>query len=84
MRGPMIAVVGDINPARSFDPVLKDPTKAKQAAEEPGAELAKRGARLLVYGGPFLESDMVRRFVAAKPAEDRSVLMGNEFMDASK
>jgi hypothetical protein len=40
-----------------------------------GAELAQRGARLLVYGGPYLEADVVRGFVAAKPKDDRSIVM---------
>src|SRR5262249_15713871 len=37
--------------------------------------LAQRGARLLVYGGEFLEEHVVRGFVAGKPAKDRSILM---------
>ncbi len=54
---------------------MTDPAKAKKAAEQLGAELARRGARLLVYGGPFLETDVVSGFVAGKPANDRSILM---------
>src|SRR5713226_4542252 len=75
MTSPLIAVVGDITPGRVLDPPLQDPAKARKAAEELGAELAQRGARLLVYGGPFLEADVVRGFVAAKPAQDHSILM---------
>jgi hypothetical protein len=75
MPGPLIAVVGDTNPARTFSPALKDGTIAKKAAEELGAELARRGARLLVYGGPFVEADVVRGFVSANPAADHSILM---------
>jgi hypothetical protein len=75
MAGPLIAIVGDASPDRVFDPVMKKPAKARKAAEELGTELAQRGARLLVYGGPFLEADVVRGFVAGKPPEDRSVLM---------
>src|ERR1022692_4132731 len=75
MNGPLIAIVGDANPNRSFAPAMKDPAKARRAAEELGSELAQRGARLLVYGGPFLEADVVRGFVAGKPAEDHSILM---------
>jgi hypothetical protein len=60
MNSPLIAIVGDANPQRTFDPVMKDPAKAKKAAEELGTELAQRGARLLVYGGPFVEADVVR------------------------
>jgi hypothetical protein len=75
MAGPLIAIVGDVNPNRTFTPAMKDPTKAKKAARELGTELAQRGARLLVYGGPFLEADVVQGFVEGKPANDRSVLM---------
>ena len=75
MTGPLIAVVGDISSNRVYDPAMKDTAKAKMAAEQLGTELARRGARLLVYGGPFLESDVVRGFVGGKPAEDRSILM---------
>jgi hypothetical protein len=75
MTSPLIAIVGDITPERTFDPPMQDPAKAKQAAEVLGAELAQRGARLLVYGGAFLETDMVRGFVAGKPAHDHSILM---------
>ena len=75
MDSPLIAIVGDISPQRVFDPPLLDPTKAVKASEELGAELARRGARLLVYGGPFLETEVVRGFVAANPKQDHSILM---------
>lgn len=54
---------------------MQNAAQAKRAAEKLGAELARRGARLLVYGGPFLEADVVRGFVAGKPAKDRGILM---------
>jgi hypothetical protein len=57
MAGPLIAIVGDASPDRKFDPAMKSPVKAKKAAEELGTELARRGARLLVCGGPFLEAE---------------------------
>ncbi|MBV8103687.1 MAG: hypothetical protein JO223_03505 [Hyphomicrobiales bacterium] len=75
MVDSLIAIVGDASPGRTFDPPMRDPAKAKRAAEEIGEELARRGARLLVYGGPFLEADVVHGFVAGKPAKDRSILM---------
>jgi len=82
MAGPLIAIVGDISSTRNFDPQPRDSINAKKAAEQLGAELAKQGARLLVYGGPFLETDVVRGYVAAKPKDDNSILMwftvGNE------
>ena len=75
MAGPLIAIVGDANPNKVFTPAMRDPATARKAAEELGTELAQRGARLLVYGGPFLEADVVRGFVAGKPAKDHSILM---------
>lgn len=75
MQQPLIAIVGDISPTRQLVPPLADPAKARKAAEELGAELAKRNVRLLVYGGPFLEADVVRGYVGARPKADRSVLM---------
>ena len=75
MSSPLIAIVGDITLGRSLDPPLADAAKARKAAEELGAELARQGARLLVYGGPFLEADVVRGYCAGKPKEDHSILM---------
>jgi hypothetical protein len=74
MVGPLIAIVGDVNPTRTFDPVMGDPARAKKAAEELGTELAQRGARLLVYGGPYVEADVVRGFVAGKPSNDHVIV----------
>jgi hypothetical protein len=75
MSNPLIAIVGDVSPGRTFEPPMRDPAKAKKAAQELGTELARCGARLLVYGGPFLEAEVVRGFVAGKPAKDHSILM---------
>ena len=74
MSSPLIAIVGDANPKRQFDPPMKDPAKARKAAEDLGEELAKRGTHLLVYGGPFIEADVVRGFIRGNPTEDRSIL----------
>jgi hypothetical protein len=73
--GPLIAIVGDASSTRTFDPAMKAPQTARKAAEELGAELARRGARLLVYGGPYIEADVVRGYIGARPPEDRSVVM---------
>ena len=75
MAGPLIAIVGDANPNRVFDPPMKNAAKAKKAAFELGTELAKHHARLLVYGGPYLGADVVEGFVAGKPAEDHCIVM---------
>ena len=70
MTQPLIAIVGDISPQRVLDPPLVDAAKAQAAAEQLGAELARRRTRLLVYGGPFLEAHVVRGYVAANPTHE--------------
>ena len=75
MAGPLIAIVGDVSVDRVLDPAPKDRAKGKTAAQELGAALAQQGARLLVYGGPYLEADVVQGFVSANPSQDRSILM---------
>jgi type IV secretory pathway TrbD component len=76
-----IAIVGDLNPARTLDPLATD-ANGKKAAAQLGAELAKQEMQLLVYGGPFLESDVVKAYVAANPKHDNCITMwytgGNE------
>ncbi len=46
MPGPLIAIVGDVNPKRTHAPPMNGPARAKRVTEEIGAELAKRGAWL--------------------------------------
>ena len=75
MAGPLIAVVGSANPEWKYNPEMNDRAGARKAAEELGTELARQGARLLVYGGNFIEQDVVRGFVAGEPASDHSILM---------
>lgn len=75
MRAPLIAIVGDISANRVLDPALKSAQLAMKASEQIGAELARQGLKLLVYGGPFLEEHVVRGFIGANPRQDRSVLM---------
>lgn len=75
MKDMLVAIVGDVNPQRKFSPQMDDPAKAREAAETLGAELARSGARLLVYGGPYLEADVVRGFVGANPKKDNCILM---------
>jgi hypothetical protein len=75
MADLLIAVVGDANPSRQYDPPMRNAVKASKVAEELGGELSRRGVRLLVYGGPFIESDFVRGYVAAKPPNDHRIVM---------
>jgi hypothetical protein len=62
---PIIAIVGNV----------KTHLDAAQAAEALGRELAKAGLRILVYssGADFLESFIVRGYVASKVAVPRSI-----------
>lgn len=74
MHEPLIAVVGDVSPSRTLNPPADDLINGVKAMEELGRELAKRGARLLVYGGPYAEADAVRGYVAAGPKKDRCIV----------
>jgi hypothetical protein len=68
MRVPLIAIVGDANKT-------KNPSLARQAAEEIGGELAQRGCRILVYSSSpdFIEMGGSGLPEIKGPAELRSV-----------
>ena len=42
MAGPLIAIVGDANPDRVFDPVMKYPAKARKAANTTRSKVRAR------------------------------------------
>jgi hypothetical protein len=68
MSAPLILIVGSANPARDdYQPPLVNAQTAPLAAEHIGAELARRGCRIVVYSASksFLEADVVRGYVAA-------------------
>lgn len=68
MSGPLILIVGSADVSRSdYDPPLSNPGTAPVAAEELGAELARRGCRIVVYSSSesYLERSVVRGFVGA-------------------
>jgi hypothetical protein len=72
----LIAIVGNVNAGPEYEPASStDVPQAKRAAEELGAALARQGAKLLVYGGPYLETDVVRGYVAAGPKTDKCIRM---------
>ena len=62
---PIIAIIGNV----------KTDPQAPAAAEALGRELAKEGFRILVYSSDidFIESHVVRGYVAGRPVERRSV-----------
>jgi len=69
MERPLIAVVGDAHRT-------KNPELAKRAAEDLGAEVAKRNCRVLVYSSRpnFVEWEVVQGFLRAKvKKEPRSI-----------
>jgi hypothetical protein len=68
VQAPQVLIVGSADPDRTdYDPKLTDSAGARQAAEQIGAELARRGCRIVVYSASptVIESDVVRGFVSA-------------------
>ena len=61
MPDPLIAIVGSVYPNRQQELHLNDPDRARQAAEELGAELAKRGCRIQVYSSTPTFHQLQRR-----------------------
>jgi hypothetical protein len=69
MERPLVAVVGDADKSKS-------PQLAKRAAEDLGAELAKRGCRILVFSSSpaFVEWEVVQGYLGTKAKkEPRSI-----------
>lgn len=75
MGAPLIAIVGSVDPQRSYDPALKDTEQMTVAAEQLGRELAAAGCRIMVYSADprFVEAHVVRGYVASGKARDGSV-----------
>ena len=74
MAGPLIAVVGSLDPTR---PDLKNVADGEKAAEEIGRELARQGFRLMVYSADptTLEVDVVRGYVSAANTQPGSIVV---------
>ena len=75
MGAPLIAIIGSAQADRNYEPELVHPEIAKQAAEELGSELAKKGFRILVYSSDprFIEADFVRGFASETEAKTKSI-----------
>jgi hypothetical protein len=75
VSAPLIAIVGSVDPARQYDPPLRDPQQAIKACEELGQELAGRGCRIVVYTSApgFIEAHVVRGYVASGQARPESI-----------
>ncbi len=72
MIGPLIAIVGDTSADRKFDPPMKDPAKAKRAAEELGGSSpavargsSSTGARFWKQTLCEVSSPAIQRVIAA-------------------
>jgi hypothetical protein len=91
MPAPLVAIVGGADPARNqlkgdeggYDPPV-DVKAANEMAVGLGAELARRGYRILVYhsGAAFIEAKVVEGFVGANPKLERSIIVRQPLMGA--
>lgn len=78
MPEPTITILGSVDPRREVELKLRDPLVARRAAEEIGAELAKKGCRILVScpGTPqaeFAEALVIRGYVSSGLAKRNSI-----------
>lgn len=66
MMRPLIAVVGSVDPDRTYDPPLADAAPVLTACEEIGTALAEAGCDLVVYSSEaqFVEDRVVTGYVA--------------------
>ncbi|SHI60478.1 hypothetical protein SAMN05421803_101709 [Nocardiopsis flavescens] len=73
---PLIAVVGSFSAERDYRPPLTDPGGLRNACEEIGGEIARRGCDLLVFSGKekYAETAAARGFLAASEAGPRTVV----------
>ena len=83
MEAPLVAIVGGADPARcqleppeGYDPPV-DVQTANDMALAIGAELARRGHRIMVYhsSAAYIEAKVVEGFVGANPSIERSILV---------
>ena len=87
MLPPKIAIIGSADPHRNVTPENEDPPfpykppvnteLARQMAKLLGAEIAKRGCRLLVYDSDnkFIEGEAVSGFVSASSGTPGSIVV---------
>jgi len=62
---PVIAVIGSVNPLRTYDSPMANAAEAEAAAVAIGGELASRGCRILVFSSrpEYVERAVVRGYV---------------------
>jgi hypothetical protein len=78
MAGPLIAILGSVDPRREAELKLRNPPIACSAAEAIGLELAKEGCRILVScpstaQAEFAEALVVRGYVKSGVAHKGSI-----------
>ena len=75
MERSLIAIVGSIDPQRTYDPALDNLELARKACVELGRELASAGLGLIVYSASegFIEASIVSGYVSSGKAEKGSI-----------
>lgn len=73
--GRRIAIVGSVDPGRSYAPPVRGADRVHAACEALGRELAAQGCAIIVYSssGAFIEASVVRGYVEAGGAGRGSV-----------
>jgi hypothetical protein len=72
---PLIAIVGSVDPGRSYDVPLRRVEGSRSACAEIGAALAESGCHLIVYSSDehFIEGDFIRGYCASGNVGRRSI-----------
>src|SRR5438270_1351592 len=75
---PLVAIAGSIDEERKdLDPPLRNPNKAREAAQQLGQELRSAGYRLIVFSSApaFVEAEVVRGYLKAPNPEQHSIIV---------
>lgn len=77
MDSRIIAIIGSADENRTYDPELKDPQGAREAAEQLGQELADKGCKIIVYSCDpgYIEGDFVRGYVRSRKAVEKGIIV---------
>jgi 3',5'-cyclic AMP phosphodiesterase CpdA len=75
MRQPTIAIVGSVDPTRSYTPPIRNAERAAELGHELGRRLAEAGMRIVVYSSnrQFIESYFVRGYLESGQAKKMSI-----------
>ena len=75
MEELLIAIIGDVNPSRTYDPPMTQPAKAAEAAERLGVALAEAGYRILACDARYVEASAVKGYASSSKAEPASIVV---------